>query len=139
MPRKRPAPTPEQVEASKARRQALYQLSKQLSAMTSDALFDLALRSPVSTCEGHPLSPFNQCLVALQCPTATIVGGLRQWQRHGRNVTKGSHGYGIWVPRRSKEDPAPTEVVSEDQRFLLVTVFDILQTHSEREVGDAAD
>ena len=125
----RKPPTPEQVEASKARRLQLYQLSKQLSALTSDQLFDLALRSPVITCEERPLSPFNQCLITLQCPTATVVGGLQQWRKAGRQVRKGSHGFGIWVPRyKPEQEPGPTAVVSEDQKFLLVTIFDILQT-----------
>jgi hypothetical protein len=37
----------------------------------------------VVTCEGRALSVHNSCLVLTQFPTASMVGGFRQWKAHG--------------------------------------------------------
>ena len=97
-------------------------------------------------CEGRALSMGNMLLVALQLPNASVVGGFKQWLRHGRAVRKGEHGAMIWVPvgTRSTEKAEPTEDGEEpantsesDTRFVTGTVFDISQTN-EIEVQAAA-
>ena len=81
------------------------------------------------TVEGHPLSPRNTCLLALQCPGATIVGGFRQWIKQGRCVRKGEHGQMIWVP--STKTKAGTDGSEQSDTFFLIgTVFDVSQTQA---------
>lgn len=96
----------------------------------------LANRLGIVTCEGHELSLCNTMLVALQCPTASIVGGFRQWLKQGRCVKKGEHGMMIWCPTGGKPGEVPpmavivygTEPPKADHRFIIGTVFDISQT-----------
>ena len=118
--------TPEQQAAGQARRQAIYRLAQQISSMSPEARFDLALRSGIVTCEGHMLSPFNVCLVISQQADATIVGGFRQWKTSGRQVRKGAHGCAIFVPKQKTAEEEGG--VPDDKRFLMVTVFDISMT-----------
>jgi antirestriction protein ArdC len=81
------------------------------------------------TVEGHALSIHNACLVALQLPSATILGGYRQWQAAGRQVRKGEHGLMIWAPRMKKDADTGDE---ERAGFIPINLFDVSQT-------DAAD
>lgn len=132
--------TPEQKERATQRREKFRGLVKQVAAMSDEQRTALAdSLAGLVTCEGHALSFHNTCLVASQCPTATIVGGFRQWLRHGRCVAKGQHGLMIWVPikGRSKNGPAdnggePMLGVDTTEHsetwFVAGTVFDILQT-----------
>src|SRR5689334_25449227 len=93
-------PTESQKEAAKARREKFRAIVQQLGKMSEAERIDLAAKLPViATCEGHALSIHNQCLLAVQCPSATIVGGFRQWKKQGRAVKKGEHGHMIWCPR----------------------------------------
>jgi antirestriction protein ArdC len=91
-----------------------------------------AAKCPViATIEGHALSPVNTCLIAMQSPGATIVGGFRQWLKAGRVVRKGEHGLSLWIPKTPKKDDAaqPGESSSSDEiHFLMGTVFDVSQT-----------
>ncbi len=80
----------------------------------------------VPTCEGRALSPFNSCLILYQNPTASMVGGFRQWINAGRAVRKGERGLMIWIPTAAKREGELDD--SEDVRFLMGTVFDISQT-----------
>jgi len=74
--------------------------------------------------------------VAMQCPSASVVGGFRQWIAQGRCVIKGQHGIGIWIPTKKKGTEAEfpktiTEAVAqapERHGFIFGTVFDIGQT-----------
>ena len=80
---------------------------------------------------GHELSLRNQCLVSMQRPTATLVGGFRQWISQGRAVRKGEHGCMIWVPIGAPKLNGETQeqtAIAEDVHFTIGTVFDISQT-----------
>lgn len=70
--------TPEQKDATQKRRQIIRNSSKTIADMTDTDRLALARRLNILTCEGHPLSPFNCCLVASQQENATMVGGIRQ-------------------------------------------------------------
>ena len=126
--------TAEQQAAFSERKTKFRTLAKQISAMTQDERNALAARLPaIVTVEGRALSLFNQCMLATQCPNATLVGGFRQWINAGRAVRKGEHGYAIWVPCMQKVDPDRQEgesssADSDKPRFLLGTVFDVAQT-----------
>lgn len=91
--------TPEQKAKSEARREKFRALAKQISSLSDDARQMLAAKLPaLATIEGRILSLHNACLIAVQKPDATIVGGFRQWLDAGRCVRKGECGLMIWVP-----------------------------------------
>ena len=94
----------------------------------------MAARYPIMTIEGRALSTVNQCLVAIQIPAASVVGGFRQWIKAGRAVMKGQHGAAIWVPLmggktqgQGEESNEPTATAGR-RCFILGTIFDISQT-----------
>ncbi len=131
--------TPAQIEARDKRRAQFRSICKQVADMGETARLTLAakMQGLLVTCEGHSLSLHNCCLIALQMPAATILGGFKQWQKQGRAVTKGQHGLMIWVPisGNKKEAPASTPTATTDgtepdeTRFIMATMFDISQTH----------
>ena len=123
--------TPEQKQATDAKRAAFRALAKRVSQMTPEQRAALSRKvNPVSI-EGHEYSITNTMLLILQCPTGTIFGGFRQWIRGGRCVRKGQHGAIIWIPTgtsKETDEPSETEIENGGPRFLLATVFDIGQT-----------
>ena len=134
--RTRRAPTPEQQEAAKARREALYKINKLVSSMTDEERLAFASKVNMTTCEGHTISPFNACMITRQREDTTIVGGLQQWRRAGRKVRKGEHGMGMFVPKHPSkeaegEGAQPGELSLNPLRFIIVTMFDITQTEPE--------
>ena len=107
--------------------------------MTEDERAELVTKvGAVVTCEGRALSPFNSCLVLTQLPTASVVGGFRQWLDKGRCVRKGEHGLMIWIPtgkaEKGEADAPPPEGEGIDDSaprragFIAGTVFDVSQT-----------
>lgn len=127
--------TADQVAAKKARRDKFTALWKQVAAMPELERVQLANKLGIVTCEGHELSLANTMLVALQNSQASIVGGFRQWIKHGRAVQKGQHGMMIWCPIRQGESAEPNtsnvdtaETDSKSLKFIIGTVFDISQT-----------
>lgn len=130
--------TPEQTAARDARREKFQALAKRVAAMSPGERADMLARMPaIVTIEGRALSPFNSCLVMLQNPGASIVGGFRQWIKAGRAVKKGQHGAAIWIPTGAgRSDAAALETANpaEEQagesgpRFITGTVFDVTQT-----------
>ena len=128
--RPRRQPTEAQRQASAVRRARMRVLAKRVSAMPVEDRLALADRIGLRTIEGHELSPFNACMVYMQCPAASIVGGFQQWRRAGRCVRKGEHGAAIWVPvgqpRAGEEGENLPDL--DDLHFVLGTVFDVCQT-----------
>lgn len=124
--------SPAQAIARDERRARFSELAKRIGALSDaerQALIDRI--GILVTIEGRAISLHNACMVACQCPTATVLGGYRQWQAAQRQVRKGEHGLMIWAPTTRPEDPnrQPGEVSSADrQNFVAVTVFDISQT-----------
>lgn len=112
------------------RRAKMRALANQVGKMSEAQRQELAARLPgVTTIEGRMLSLHNQCLLAMQMPGATLVGGFRQWIKNGRAVRKGEHGACIWVPigHKTTDENGMTET-DEKVGFILGTVFDISQT-----------
>lgn len=125
--------TEAQRAAADSRRAAFRKLAGDIGRMTPEARAALAAKLPViATVEGRSLSPFNQCLIASQCPTATLVGGFRQWIKAGRCVKKGEHGLALWVPTSTSEENGG----DGETHFLMGTVFDVAQT---AEIGTATE
>lgn len=122
--------TPEQEDAARERRNTFRALAGKIGRMTADERGALAASLPViATVEGRTLSVFNQCLVASQCPTATLVGGFQQWIKAGRAVRKGEHGLAIWIPTmRQGKDEVSGEDETAETHFIMGTVFDVSQT-----------
>lgn len=134
-------PTEEQKAAAEARRESFRALSRQIAAMTPDERAALAARMPaVVTVAGHALSAFNSALLVHQNPTATVVGGFRQWLAANRCVRKGERGAAIWVPaggraEATQEGAEPNAEAGERPRFIVGYVFDVTQT--QEIAGDA--
>lgn len=87
---------------------------------------EMEIRNP----EGHELSQKNKCLLVFQAGDnpLSVVAGFKQWQRHGRIVSKGSKGYLIAVPSKTKEKENKNAEEEDEIFFLFKTVFDISQT-----------
>ena len=77
---------------------------KQLKSIDEEQREIIAGELEIKNPEGHILSPRNQCLLAFQAGDnpLSVVAGFKQWQKHGRIVSKGSHGYLIAVPSKTK-------------------------------------
>ena len=133
----RKAPTEAQKQAAKLRREKFRGIVKAIAGMPESDRIALSQKVVAATVEGHVLSLHNQCLLAVQCPHVTVVGGFRQWKEQGRTVRRGEHGHMIWVPitygeKNGDDTPQPSEIDGEEKniggRFLMGTVFDISQT-----------
>lgn len=132
--------TPAQETARDERRAKFKTLWKQVAAMPESERLLIACKLGLTTCEGHQLSPGNQYLIFLQNPAASVLGGFRQWRKHGRTVKKGEHGAMIWVPcgagKKATGEATPAsqaegtaEPTGEGSSFFVVgTLFDISQT-----------
>lgn len=132
--------TAEQIAAREARRTKFRGLAQQMAGLTDDGRKAMAEQmAGAVTVEGRSLSMGNACLLACQCPNATLVGGFRQWKAHGRSVRKGEHGLMIWAPVTGKSEngngaaPGPAELDAERPHFIMVTVFDVSQTEETRQ------
>ena len=147
----RRTPTLEQKQKAAERRERFRALAQQVAQMSEDERTALVMKvGAIVTCEGHALSPLNSCLVLTQLPTASMVGGFRQWQDKGRRVKKGEHGLMIWIPTSKGEmgeqgeeaPPTGADTASEGEErkragFVMGTVFDVSQTEPAR-AGEVA-
>ena len=139
-------PTAEQKAKAEERRARFKQLWKQVANMPELERVQLANKLGIVTVEGAALSPRNQCLIALQSPAASVVGGFRQWIKQGRCVKKGEHGAMIWCPTGTRntqttaDDPNSQAQADSgnDVYFIIGTVFDIGQTQ-ELKAGQPAE
>lgn len=125
--------TPAQLAASQARHERFSALAKQLADMTDEQRANIAGQMPaLVTIEGRALSLGNTLLTAMQCPSATMLGGFQQWRAAGRQVRKGEHGIMIWAPKTPKADANKQEgeisSAEERTRFITITMFDVSQT-----------
>jgi hypothetical protein len=133
----------EQIQKREVRKAQFRALWKQVADMPELQRIQLANKVGIVTCEGHELSLANQCLLALQCPNVSVVGGFRQWIKQGRAVVKGQHGHMIWVPigKGQQTNGAGQKLLTNGQQtgeqtgsdgdkpgFTIGTVFDISQT-----------
>lgn len=132
----------EQIAARDARRLKFRGLVKQAASLTEEQKANwLGKVGCILTADGGMISGLrNTVLLYMQLGTPTIVGGFRQWLKHGRCVRKGEHGAMIWCPtgKRNEETttsttPAPangSEPTGEDSdtHFIIGTVFDVSQT-----------
>jgi hypothetical protein len=138
---RRHQPMAEQKAAATARRERFTELANDIARMTDAERAALVARvGAIVTCEGRALSVHNSCLVLTQLPTASMVGGFRQWQTHGRRVKKGEPGLMIWVPtsKGEKAEPATADAQPKGEgraegagkraAFVMGTVFDVTQT-----------
>lgn len=138
--------TEAQRQAAKERRDRFRAIVKTLGKMSDVERFELSKRVSIGSCEGYGYSPCNQMLIAMQCPTATVLGGFRQWKKLGRTVKRGEHGHMIWVPtvyEKTDDIPQPSEVDGEERpkgvRFIIGTIFDISQTSDLSEEAEGQE
>ena len=84
----------------------------------------------------HGYSPANTLMILAQYPEATLLKGVRGWNRLGRRVKKGEKGIAILAPILVKETRVDEET-GEEKRvdrlagFKVVHVFDYKQTEGE--------
>ena len=130
----------------KEKKEKIIRIRKTLSEMTEEQRQAIADKFGIVTVEGHLLTAHNQCFLVAQSElNFSIVGGYKQWQKAGRSVRKGEHGFYIFVPSKSKEESLVSpnggensaresvpsgEVSSDDDTpfFFTAVVFDISQT-----------
>lgn len=119
---------------SEGKKAKMKELVKKLAELNEEQRKALSSKmAGVVTCEGHPLSLTNSILVYFQTDRpVTMVGGYKQWQKHGRQVKKGENGMLIRFPVLPKQkDPETGETVlsgDEARAFWWTYVFDISQT-----------
>lgn len=101
-------------------------IASEISKLSAVQRAELASRLEVVTIEGRALSLFNQCMIARQLTSATVVGGFRQWIAAGRTVRKGEHGAAIWIPTHDKRADFSARSLT-----CLGTVFDVSQTEAK--------
>jgi len=106
-------------------------MARVISAMTDEQRAELAARTPVLKLGGGMFTAHNQCMIAVQFPSATVCAGYRDWRAAGRAVRKGEHGQAIFVPAGGDKriDPETGEEQTAGATFFIIgTVFDISQT-----------
>ena len=118
----------------KEKKEKIIRIRKTLSDMSEEQRQAIADKFGIVTVEGHLLTAHNQCFLVAQSEiNFSIVGGYKQWQRAGRSVSKGEHGFYIFVPSKTKEESENSAVVSADDEapfFFTAVVFDISQTEA---------
>ena len=120
-------PTEAQKQATQEKRAKMRLLAAQIAKLSDVQRQEIVDRLGLVTVEGRSLSVHNQCMLALQVPEASVVGGFRQWQLAGRMVIKGQHGACIWIPIGTHKGEGEDEA-TDPTGFTLATVFDISQT-----------
>ena len=117
----------------KEKKEKIIRIRKSLSEMSVEQRQTVADKFGIVTVEGHLLTAHNQCFLIAQAElNFSIVGGYKQWQKAGRSVRKGEHGFYIFVPSKTKEDKANPEINTSDETpfFFTAVVFDISQTEA---------
>ncbi len=118
--------TPAEQAKSDERKARFRVMVKQIADMSDGDRAAIAAKMiGLVTTEGRSLSMHNCCMIWSQFPTATVVGGFRQWIKQGRAVRKGEHGIMIWVPMMKGKAEG---VEGEKCGFICGTVFDVSQT-----------
>lgn len=114
------------------KKEKINRIRKTLSEMSQEQRQAIADKFGIVTVEGHSLTAHNQCFLIAQAElNFSIVGGYKQWQKAGRSVRKGEHGFYIFVPSKTKEETNNAAEVSPDDEtpfFFTAVVFDISQT-----------
>lgn len=128
--------TEDQQRAKEERRAKFRAMVKQIGNMPeAERTAFMGKVGSILTADGGAISGLtNTMLLVMQFPAVSVVGGFRQWLKHGRAVRKGEHGAMIWVPiGKAKGETVMTEAQPEsgepdETRFIIGTVFDISQT-----------
>jgi len=108
-----------------------------LAELTDQAKISTAMQSWLAFIGSfHNYSLYNQILIAIARPDATLVAGYKAWARQGRQVLKGEHGIPILCPRFRRilvEDQDTGQVFTHRQLtgFNVGHVFDVSQTEGD--------
>lgn len=122
-------PSPEQKAKAEERRAKLRELCQKVAKLSEEERKQLVAKiGSVITCEGHPLTANNTILLAYQADNISVVGGYQQWQKAGRQVTKGQRALGIWIPTQKDTQDQKEGEKEKGQTFIFGSVFDISQT-----------
>ena len=86
---------PEEVKEWRAR---MREVAGKVAKLSDAERAEMAARAPVTTCEGHALSTYNQVFLAFQSAMSlTLVAGFRQWLKAGRSVRAGEQRAGYYL------------------------------------------
>lgn len=118
---------------AEARPEHLQLLEDAIEAVESDEGFQRWLRFRASF---RNYSMFNQLMIALQRPDATLVAGYKAWrEKHGRYVMRGERGIVILAPMVRKvmreDEGGDEETFRRVVGYRGVRVFDVAQTEGE--------
>lgn len=112
------------------RKNKLKEIRHKLANLTDAEKQAYQDRGILKTVEGRTLSWHNtiMCYIVagLMGFVPTVVGGYRQWQAAGRQVSKGQHGMTILFPVGEKNEDG--EMTGDVERWFCATVFDVSQT-----------
>ena len=107
----------------------IKEVMSKISQLSDEQKQKLVEKLGITNPEGHILTGRNQALLYFQAEgnPLSVVGGFQQWQKYGRVVRRGEHGYLIAVPANNKkvEDSSDAD---DPTFFLWKAVFDISQT-----------
>ena len=106
------------------RRKEIEQLTNWINEMSEDERKELLTKVNIKHVNGEDIkySERNLCLIACQCPNATMVGGFMAWKEKGFDINPGCPGISIWAMQKNKPK--------------LVTIYDI--GHTQRGYFDIA-
>jgi len=103
-------------EKVKALGEMLEGYARDLAEQMSTGKSEMMLRYLDFAARFHRYSFGNMMLILGQCPEATRVAGIRQWNRMGRRVRTGERGIMIFAPMAVwKKSDAASESASEDE------------------------
>lgn len=110
-----------------------YKMWREADEETRNKVIDKVLCVSV---EGHSYSGMNKFLLIMQNNgEGGVFGGFQQWRRQGRQVKKGSSGYGILFPSKIKGNKDDEEEV----RFFSGAVFHESQTEEIKKTEEVAN
>ena len=109
----------------------MAEVRKKLANLTDAEKDALKAKAVIVSVEGHALSPINTMMVYIQAHAnglePMVVGGYRQWQKAGRQIRKGQHGFSIAIPVGVKTEK-DGYINDDNLHFWTATVFDVSQT-----------
>jgi hypothetical protein len=112
-----------------------HDLVKRLADLDNSKRQALANEYMVVNPDQHCLSVTNTVLIYFQNSAnipVTMVAGYKQWQKYGRQVKSGQHGFSIRFPLKAKSNgDDDTSTDDNELRFWWSTVFDVSQTEEK--------
>ena len=104
-------------------------------SLNAEQLAEMSAANDIANPEGHRIPDKNIAFLQFQNTKDlkfTVIAGYKQWQKFGRGVKKGAHGFWIFIPSMTRTK-VEGKTVEEFDRFLMARVFDVSQTYEIKE------